>query len=209
MIAAYFSCWCFTHQYKNTTQFCFYAVPAASQNTNQKNTAPKNHASTANTYGLGSASAYGHVKLSDSYTNSAGAASNGVAASSKAIVDCRNNIMSDIENTYAGISATLNSSVCSSGNIWGCRSGRVVMITFYLQLTGTFKTYTSYKIGTLSKQIDDVDMRSIAMDQDTGHAHIISCTAGSKDLTLDLKSETPLKAGNWIWGQITAFTHQK
>ena len=178
-------------------------------NTNQKNTAPKNHASTANTYGLGSASAYGHVKLSDSYTNSAGAASNGVAASSKAIVDCRNNIMSDIENTYAGISATLNSSVCSSGNIWGCRSGRVVMITFYLQLTGTFKTYTSYKIGTLSKQIDDVDMRSIAMDQDTGHAHIISCTAGSKDLTLDVKGETPLKAGNWIWGQITAFTHQK
>ena len=36
--------------------------------TNQKNTAPKNHASTANTYGLGSASSYGHVKLSDSYT---------------------------------------------------------------------------------------------------------------------------------------------
>lgn len=28
--------WCFTHQYKNTTQFCFYAVPAASQNTNAK-----------------------------------------------------------------------------------------------------------------------------------------------------------------------------
>lgn len=28
-----FSHWCFTHQYKNTTQFCFYAVPAASQNT--------------------------------------------------------------------------------------------------------------------------------------------------------------------------------
>lgn len=28
-----FSGWCFTHQYKNTTQFCFYAVPAASQNT--------------------------------------------------------------------------------------------------------------------------------------------------------------------------------
>ena len=187
---------------------CF-LFPISTQNTNQKNTAPKNHASTANTYGLGSASAYGHVKLSDSYTNSAGAASNGVAASSKAIVDCRNNIMSDIENTYAGISATLNSSVCSSGNIWGCRSGRVVMITFYLQLTGTFKTYTSYKIGTLSKQIDDVDVRSIAMDQDTGHAHIISCTAGSKDLTLDLKGETPLKAGNWIWGQITAFTHQK
>ena len=54
-------------------------------NTNQKNTAPKNHASTANTYGLGSASSYGHVKLSDSYTASGGAAANGVCASSKAV----------------------------------------------------------------------------------------------------------------------------
>ncbi len=54
-------------------------------NTNQKNAAPKNHASTANTYGLGSASSYGHVKLSDSYTASGGAAANGVCASSKAV----------------------------------------------------------------------------------------------------------------------------
>ena len=57
----------------------------SSQNTNQKNTAPKNHASTTNTYGLGSASSYGHVKLSDSYTASGGAAANGVCASSKAV----------------------------------------------------------------------------------------------------------------------------
>ena len=33
-IAAYFSPWCFTNQYKNTTQFCFYAGLAATQNTN-------------------------------------------------------------------------------------------------------------------------------------------------------------------------------
>ena len=178
-------------------------------NTNQKNTAPKNHASTANTYGLGSASAYGHVKLSDSYTASGGAASNGVAASSKAVVDCRNNIMSNIENTCAGISATLNSAVCSNGVMWGARSGRVMMVTFFLQLTGTFNAYTSYKLATLSMQAYDVDMRSIAMDQDTGHAHVIGIAAGTKDITLDIKGETPLKAGNWIWGQIIAYTHQK
>ena len=33
----FFAGWCFTHQYKNTTQFCFYAGLAATQNTNQKN----------------------------------------------------------------------------------------------------------------------------------------------------------------------------
>ena len=34
---------------------------------------------------MGSASSYGHVKLSDSYTASGGAAANGVCASSKAV----------------------------------------------------------------------------------------------------------------------------
>ena len=33
----YFSGWCFTHQYKNTTQFYFYAALLSSQNTNQQN----------------------------------------------------------------------------------------------------------------------------------------------------------------------------
>lgn len=55
------------------------------RNTNQKGKAPISHASTANTYGLGTASVYGHVKLSDTYNSSAGAAANGVGASSKAI----------------------------------------------------------------------------------------------------------------------------
>lgn len=45
--------------------------------------APTSHASTATTYGMGNASNYGHVKLSDSVAN-AGAASTGVGASSYA-----------------------------------------------------------------------------------------------------------------------------
>lgn len=50
--------------------------------------AVKSHASTSNsTYGCGTASNWGHVKLSDSYTTSGGAASSGVAASSKALYD--------------------------------------------------------------------------------------------------------------------------
>ncbi len=49
--------------------------------------APKSHASTDTTYGKGDASHFGHVELSDNYTSSAGAAANGVAASSKALAD--------------------------------------------------------------------------------------------------------------------------
>ena len=48
---------------------------------------PSAHAATATTYGAGTASNYGHVKLSDSYTSSGGAASASVGASSKAVYD--------------------------------------------------------------------------------------------------------------------------
>ena len=58
--------------------------------------APTSHASTATTYGAGTASNYGHVKLSDNYTSSAGAASAGVAASSKALSDAYNEINSNL-----------------------------------------------------------------------------------------------------------------
>lgn len=46
--------------------------------------APTSHASTATTYGIGTSSNYGHVKLSDS-TSSTSAASAGIAASPKAV----------------------------------------------------------------------------------------------------------------------------
>lgn len=54
--------------------------------------APTSHASTATTYGRGNASSYGHVKVSDNYSSSAGAASAGVAASSKAVYDGWSNL---------------------------------------------------------------------------------------------------------------------
>ena len=49
--------------------------------------APTAHATTATTYGGGTSSNYGHVKVSDNYTSSAGNASQSVAASSKAVYD--------------------------------------------------------------------------------------------------------------------------
>lgn len=48
---------------------------------------PKNHASTATTYGLGNASNYGHVKMSDTYSSkqASAAAANGIGASQNAL----------------------------------------------------------------------------------------------------------------------------
>ena len=48
--------------------------------------APNNHASSATTYGVGSSSNYGHLKISDQYTSILSACS-GVAASQKAVAD--------------------------------------------------------------------------------------------------------------------------
>jgi hypothetical protein len=59
------------------------AVKAAYDLANGK--APTSHASTATTYGIGNSSNYGHTKLSDTYNSSVGDASNGLAASQKAL----------------------------------------------------------------------------------------------------------------------------
>lgn len=55
---------------------------------------PASHASTATTYGAATASNYGHVKLSDNYTSSAGAAASGIGASSLAVCDAYNTLNS-------------------------------------------------------------------------------------------------------------------
>ena len=55
---------------------------------------PASHASTATTYGAATDSNYGHVKLSDSYTASAGAAVSGIGASSAAVYNAYNTLNS-------------------------------------------------------------------------------------------------------------------
>ena len=59
---------------------------------------PTSHATSATTYGAGTASNYGHVKLSDNYTSSAGAAANSIGASSAAIYNAYNTL----KNAYPG-----------------------------------------------------------------------------------------------------------
>ena len=65
-------------------------------NTLNSSKAPNNHASSATTYGKGSTSAFGHLKISDNYTSSAGNASDGVAASSAAVNNARTDIINEL-----------------------------------------------------------------------------------------------------------------
>lgn len=60
--------------------------------------APISHAVAATTYGKGTGTVYGHVKLSDTYTSSVGDASSGVAASQKALFDAYSTLNSNLTN---------------------------------------------------------------------------------------------------------------
>ena len=73
------------NELKSTYDCCFTDVGTA-----MSGKAPTAHASSATTYGVGTASDYGHLKISDEYVCCVGAAADGVAASQKAVNDLYN-----------------------------------------------------------------------------------------------------------------------
>ena len=77
---------------------------AAEMTASINNKAPKSHASDQTTYGIGTSSNYGHVKLSDSTSSSDSAASSGIAASPKAVKTAY-----DLANTAKTNAATAQS----------------------------------------------------------------------------------------------------
>ena len=66
---------------------CTYACCISDINSTMGGKAPTSHASSATTYGVGTASDYGHVKVSDTYATLVGCACDGIAASQKAVND--------------------------------------------------------------------------------------------------------------------------
>lgn len=73
--------------------------------------APTNHASTSTTYGKGTSSNYGHVKISDSLTDTTPAATGGVVPSMKAVSDLNGAITSlqNAQQFHKGDTFTINS----------------------------------------------------------------------------------------------------
>ena len=65
--------------------------------------APVSHAASSNTYGAGTNSNYGHVKLSDATNGSAAAASGGTAATPQAVADALSAAKSYADGKVAGV----------------------------------------------------------------------------------------------------------
>jgi len=59
------------------------------------------HASSATTYGIGNASNYGHVRISDNYTSSSGAASAGMTASSAAVYNAYSSLLNSMGTWFS------------------------------------------------------------------------------------------------------------
>lgn len=98
--------------------------------------APTNHASTANTYGQGSSTNFGHLKVADS---GSAAASSGTAASPKMVTDQINALKSALAPTALIAAKTVN----YSGGISG---------------SGTFSVYANSITKVVSVQLDNTSI---------------------------------------------------
>lgn len=98
--------------------------------------APTNHASTANTYGQGSSTNFGHLKVAD---NGAAAASTGTAASPKMVADQINELRSALAPKPIIAAKTVNYSDGISGS-------------------GTFSVYANSITKVVSVQLDNTSL---------------------------------------------------
>lgn len=98
--------------------------------------APTNHASTANTYGQGSSTDFGHLKVADS---GSAAASSGTAASPKMVTDQINALKSALAPTALIAAKTVNYSNGISGS-------------------GTFSVYSNSITKVVSVQLDNTSL---------------------------------------------------
>jgi hypothetical protein len=115
--------------------------------------APTCHSSSLTSYGVGTASAYGHLKISDTYTSCVGAVTQGVAASQLAVY-CAYNCGRAVANLSAGVafqcSATGEASAATyTKNLTYSRSFRWCACT---QNVCSFDRRTYFNVGTVQDQ---------------------------------------------------------
>ena len=102
---------------------------------------PEAHASTSSKYGCGTSTQYGHVKLSDNYASSAGSASAGVAASSKALYDAYTKL-APVE-LYNSTSTAYNANITLSQNVSNFKTIEI----FFVDNEAEFQFFISEKSG--------------------------------------------------------------
>lgn len=121
-------------------------------NTEIRTTAPTSHASSENTYGVGTDSEYGHVKLSDSYdyVNPPGI-SDGIAATPTALKGVWS-FAKEAADRGAGVTTTANNNISWTYRKWG---------NGFVECWGTF-TYTNIAVTSAWGSIYESDGQTVS-----------------------------------------------
>lgn len=109
------------NELKSTYDGCLGTVPAT-LNTIDSTKARKDHRSTATTYGIGTASAYGHLKICNTYSSCKGGVAQGLAASQKAVSDMYNYFLT-------AMSGTKECALCWCSSLITCSSYPIYFIS--------------------------------------------------------------------------------
>lgn len=96
---------------------------------------PTSHASTGTTYGKGTSSSYGHLKVNDTYTSSVGNASNGIAASQSAVYNAYKNSL-HLDGSSEAINTVSNLNSFSSGVVLTNSASNRPGSDWYLVISG-------------------------------------------------------------------------
>lgn len=171
--------------------------------------APIDHASTTTDYGVGNATNYGHVKLSDSYTETTpGTASEGMAASQKALQDGLNSIIAIQANVpsgtvfpFAGVNIPIGYLLCDGSPV-----SRTTYAALFTALGGTDITKNPWGQGDGSTTFNVPDLRGRAvMGADSGNLFGQSQPDQNKQHThpvyvKDTGHRHPMQEGAPLWG---------
>lgn len=122
--------------------------------------APKSHASSATTYGAGTSSNYGHVKLSDSTSGTAAAASGGTAATPKAVKDALDAAKSYADSLDTGVTGVKGNAETDY------RTGNVNLTPANIGAAAASHTHTIANVTGLQSALDGKAASS--------HSHAIS-----------------------------------
>ena len=144
------------------------ALPATEKNADINGTlanqinkkAPTSHASTGTTYGIGNASNYGHVKLSDVYTSLVGAAANAIGASQSALY----NAYKTLNDKFAKYLPLAGGTV--TGNL-GIKNGKLL-----INNTSTANAIVSVTYGDESGNLQCTDAGNFGLYSNNDSAYI-------------------------------------
>lgn len=165
--------------------------------------APTSHASTATTYGKGTSSSYGHVKLSDSLAGTETAASGGTAATPKAVADALAQALG-ADETYSLGDATL-----TAGGVQIDLYADNTPVSTVSVTSDRFNAYggcTEMRAGTqgmVPAPAAGQEM-SLAWGDGTWQAPFLSASASSGNITLSLMGASQTAATLPTTGTITA-----